>query len=163
MAETETTSASTSDPVSSVRYQFAVERIEDCWFEALPLIYSNQRETGTFPTERFNPPRDLYVNADRAGKLALYTMRDAGKLVGYQVFALELHPRYRATGLGIQDVAFVDPEHRGPVVLDFFKFADMDLEHRGLKPMRHSAERKDISSLLTHLGYHRVETTWIKD
>lgn len=163
--ETDVKAGLQSDSTFASRYKFAIEHIEDCWFEALPLIYANQMETGSFDPDKFTPPRDLYVKADQLGKIVLYTMRDAvvGNLVGYQVFMLSDHPRYRDIRVGVQDVAYVLPEHRGPAVLTFFQFADFDLQSRGLKPMRHSSGKKDITSLLAHLGYKLAESTWIKD
>lgn len=159
MVMAEATGETTTHPILYLR-----ERIVDCWDQAIDLIYANQRETGAFASEDFDPNAEWYFDQEALGRLMLFTMRVDGKLVGYQVFALHLHhPRYRnAKSLALQDVLYVAPEHRGPGVLGFIRFADGELKREGWRPIRHSSGRKDISSLLLHLDYDRLEETFIK-
>ena len=151
-----------SDVVSTHPALFLREHIEDIWSEAFPLIYANQRETGAFDPADFDPNFEFYRNAEALGKVVLFTMRVAGKLVGYQTFGLVPHPRYRHKNLALQDAWYIDPEYRGPDSLHFMRFADGELERDGWRPVRHSSARKDISSILLHAGYEPLEQTFIK-
>lgn len=163
----------TTSPTVSPSYQgpanpgapfFSRQRIADCWDEAHDLIIANHRETGTFDAADFDPNPEFYFDAEAKGKLLLYTMRVAGKLVGYQTFGLfAFHPRYReAKNLAIQDVMYVAPDYRGISVMHFIRFADGDLQRDGWRPIRHSSGKKDISGLLLHADYEPLEQTFIK-
>lgn len=143
---------------------FSRESIAACWDEARELILANQRETGAFDSADFDPNPEFYFHQEATGKLVLFTMREAGKLVGYQVFALLTHhPRYlERKNLALQDVLYVSPDYRGPSVAVFIRFADGELEREGWRPIRHSSARRDVGSLYEHLGYDLLEKTYIK-
>lgn len=143
---------------------FLRERIAAVWDEAHDLILANHKETGTFSADDFDPNPEFYFDAEAKGRIILFTMRVAGKLVGYQTFALITHhPRYRmAKNLALQDVMYVDPAHRGVAVLHFLLFADGHLKREGWRPIRHSSAKKDISPLLIHADYEPLEETFIK-
>lgn len=142
---------------------FLRERISDCWDQALPLIYANQRETGTFDPDQFLPNPEFYFMQEERGIVRLFTMRHGGKLTGYQVFFCSHHPRYPQIACAIQDVMYVAPEHRGVASLRFLKFADGILEGDGMKPMRHaSAKNLAFARLLEHCGYQLLEQTFMK-
>lgn len=143
---------------------FSRQRIVDCWDEARDLIIANHTETGTFSALDFDPNPGFYFDQERAGRMVLFTMRAAEKLVGYQTFALfPHHPRYtEPKNLALQDVMYVAPAHRGLAVLHFIIFADGELKRDGWRPIRHSSGKKDISGLLKHADYEPLEQTFIK-
>lgn len=144
---------------------FAVEKVADVWDEAAPLLAANHIEAGALTQRDFNLDRQFYEGLDKAGCLLTYTARENGTLVGYTAMTvLKSHPHYKGTSWASQDVLYIDPSHRGPMVVRFLKDQDADLKSRGMDfSYRHNTFAKPYTRLLLHLGYRAQEVRYFKD
>src|ERR1035437_7160828 len=90
---------------------FQRESVSEVWDELLPLAGQHHAENQIhWP---FKADRGPYDAMEKAGLLAVYTMRDnAGFLKGYQVFTVMQHPHYECR-IGYQDTIYVEPKSRG--------------------------------------------------
>lgn len=144
---------------------FASERIKDAFDEAADLIKANEAETGYIAKDIVPArvaPKEAYVRMEDLGVTRLFTMRDAGKLVGYQVFLATPHFRYPGVKFASQDTFFVSSTHRGIGPSRFLAYADVALQAEHLRPLRNFRPNKDLSSLYAHHGYEKLEEVWIK-
>ena len=94
-----------------------------------------------------------YAGMERNQALRIYTARVDGALVGYNVFVLLYHPRYKTTLFAQNDVIFVHPEHRGRRG-EFIDFADEQLKADGVvKATYHVKIKHDWSPMIVGKGY----------
>lgn len=144
---------------------FAIEPVDEVWDEAVPLLRANHIEAGALTELEFQPDRDLYKHLDKTGCLRVWTARDDSKLVGYCVQnLLASHPHYKGTSWGSQDVLYVDPDYRGPMVVRFLKAQDEKLQDDGFQfSYRPNTFAKPYTRLLLHLGYRAQEVRYFRD
>jgi GNAT superfamily N-acetyltransferase len=62
--------------------------------------------------EKFDPDYAGYIRGQTAGKIVLITAKDDGILVGYIVFCVNTHIRYKSTLYASEDLYYVVPSHR---------------------------------------------------
>lgn len=144
---------------------FASEQIKNVFDEAVDLIKANEAETGYIAKDIVPArvaPKEQYVRMEDLGVTRLFTMREAGKLVGYQVFLATPHFRYPGVKFASQDTFFVSSGHRGIGPSRFLAFADAALQEEHLRPLRNFRPHKDLSRLYSHHGYEKLEEIWIK-
>lgn len=142
---------------------FAHESVSETWNEAQDLIAANHHETGALPDEEFELDRSAYFKLEIAGILRLYTVRDAGKLMGYALFTVSKHSHYRNTTIARQDVLYVVPAYRGVLACRFIEWTDAQLKGEGVqRVLRHVTEKVDYSRVLEHLGYRLAEWAYLR-
>lgn len=94
-----------------------------------------------------------YAGLERNRALRIFTARVDEKLVGYNVFVLTFHPRYKTTLFAQNDVIFVHPEHRGRGG-EFVDFSDEQLKSDGVvKATYHVKVKHDWSPMIRQKGY----------
>ena len=139
------TTVSTRDAATGIR--FTVERFESVMPELPPLFYEHWLE----------------VALDRAGVLAMQTVRRDGQLKGYFISEVYPHLHYQRTLMAIQDIYYIHPNCRqGGIAAAFFRFVAADLKLRGVKKqliMRKLHLDPRIGDLWERLGY-RPDEVW---
>jgi GNAT superfamily N-acetyltransferase len=81
--------------------------------ESRPLLKENWVTSGSFnPALPLDPDFKFYQRLDEAGNLLVLTLRDAGRLVGYVVFAIGFSRHHRGVKVGKGEALYVDPEYR---------------------------------------------------
>ena len=110
---------------------------------------------------KLNPMLENYRQIERAGKIAVYTARDDGELVGYGVFFVAPHIHYGDTIVAMNDVLFLHPAHRkGSMGTRLIKFCEQQLRARGAHKIAwHIKLSLDWSPILIRLGYVTEEIT----
>ena len=99
-----------------------------------------------------------------AGKLRVFTARDAGRLVGYAVFTVDFAVHYSTSLQAIQDVLFLLPAYRnagngGQLI----SYCDHVLRGEGVQcVIQHVKRAHDFGPLLSVLGYEPIETIYVK-
>jgi hypothetical protein len=140
-----------------------IETIDACWDESRDLLKINNDETGAIRGEEFAPNKDRYKQIEELGLLRLFTMRDAGKLVGYCVMFISHHMHYPTTLWAHQDVLFVVPEWRGFAAIRFIRTIDRALKESGVKyVIRQVTTKKNFSRTLVRMGYEELETSFMR-
>lgn len=142
---------------------FAIESLSTAWDEAVPLMHANHAEVGGLEGRTFAPKRHLFENVEKAGHLRVYTMRLLGKLIGYGLFMVAESMNYADSVIGISHTVYVTPEHRGRRAIQFMLWQDKQLERDGVNDfMRQSPAKHENGRTYEHMGYHPVETVFVK-
>jgi len=143
----------------------ARERFAEFIGEALPLMERHKRELSPYPDVPLGVAIERYCALDDAGILRVYTARIDGKLVGYSVFFVQRHLHYESLLVGVQDVLWIAPEHRGGFLgARFVKFIDAQLAIEGVQVSVQHVKLKhpDLGRLLVMYGYEASETVYLK-
>lgn len=132
--------------------------------EALPLFVSHFEEVGKYSPEfEFNPDVESYCLLEEAGRLFVYTVRSMDKtLVGYCIHHVFNHLHFCNSLQAVQDSIFIAKQHRG-IGRSFIEWVDTDLKVNGVKAVYHYVSvNHDYSSALRDLGYHKIESTYLR-
>lgn len=132
--------------------------------EALPLFEQHYQEIARYHDIALAPDLEAYSAIEAAGNLRVFSVRDAGRLVGYVVFFVKHHLHYRDSLVASQDVLFLLPEYRkGMTGARLIKFADERLKAEGVQLVtQHVKTYADFGPLLERMGYEKVETTYMR-
>ena len=136
--------------------EFKCEPLEPMFTQAAELFKLHYEElTLNKDAVKLNPMRDSYQQIERTGKMAVYTARDDGELVGYAIFFVSPHIHYADTIVAMNDVLFLHPAHRkGSMGTRLIKFCEQGLRTRGAhKIVWHIKLSRDWSPILIRLGY----------
>ena len=95
-----------------MKYVINREKVVDILEEIKPILLDHWAELSLYPEIPLDPEYDLYELMDKKGSLALYTVRDAGVLVGYAVYFVRRHMHYRGHIWALSDIILVKREHR---------------------------------------------------
>jgi GNAT superfamily N-acetyltransferase len=98
---------------------------------------------------------DRYWELDRLGIIHLFTARDQGCLVGYQVFLVSPALHHKSSLTAFCDFEYLKPKYRkGWNGVKFLRFGEKCLQDFGVhRIMRESTTRLDFGSVLKFLGY----------
>src|SRR6516165_1241323 len=97
------TTISTRDAATGIR--FTVERFESVMPELPPLFYEHWVEVAVDKDRiALDPDFNRYIALDRAGVLAMQTVRRDGQLKGYFISEVFPHLHYQRTLMAIQDI-----------------------------------------------------------
>lgn len=142
---------------------FADERIRDAWREAEPLMRAHHEESGLGEPWEFCPDEDRYRKLDDAGLIRVFTARAGGRLVGYSIFLIDRHLHYGRQVWGMQDVLYMDREHRGVAAVRFMEWTEERLRAMGVQVIgRHVTTRMEYGRTLKRMGYEPREVLWTK-
>jgi len=147
------------------RSQLKFERayLHDFWDEAIALTQLNHAETGGLPYEDFNPDKDKYLKIEEIGLIVSFTLRSAGKLVGYCLMFVSNHLHYKSKLWAVQDTLFVHKGHRGHGAAKFLMLVDEWLKKARVDVVvRQVSDKLDYSRTLKRLGYSSVETGYMR-
>jgi GNAT superfamily N-acetyltransferase len=137
------------------------EQMSDVLAEIKPLLEKHWQEIAHYQDIPLDPYWQGYKDAETAGKLRIFTVREDSALVGYAVFFIgNLH--YKSTPMATQDILFLLPEHRNRKVgAGLIQYCDDQLRAEGCKVTYHHVKRAhDFSPLLEALGYEAVDTVY---
>lgn len=142
---------------------YASERIVDAWDEIMPLARRHMEEIGQTDLV-FDPDFDRFVALDKAGVLALFTVRFNGVLVGYSAFFVQPHLHYKGSVVGINDAIYLIPEKRlGKTGVKLVRYAEIGLKARGVEKIYYHAKlANQFGDLLAALQYHSYELSYFK-
>jgi hypothetical protein len=132
--------------------RFRLESVAEIWDELVPLARLHH-EQHAIPWA-FHVERAAYEAQERAGILAVFSMRDEnGSLHGYQVFMVMLHPHFRCM-YACQDTIYILPKDRGFWSGKFLLWVERELEKLGAQQIiRYVAQAADCSEAMKRLGY----------
>lgn len=107
---------------------------------------------------------DLYAQLAENGGIHIVTVRDAGRLVGYNCMFIHTNLHYKGVLMAASDVYFLMKEYRrGSIGIRMFKFVEESLRAIGVKKVfMNTKVWKDNSVIFDRLGFHEVERLWCK-
>ena len=94
------------------------------------MFNAHWKEIGAFNKQKVNlaPNWPIYRALGDIGKLKLFTVRNDGNIVGYQLFIIDVHPHYSKTKMAESDAVYLYPEFRkGFIGYNFLKFCIKEL------------------------------------
>lgn len=90
-------------------------------------------------------------------------MMSGDAIVGYCVLRIGEHHHYSKV-VGISEVLWVHPLWRGKNSIMFLRYIEKELKKRGCEGFfQSSSSKKDISSLMTRMGYQPTEVMYFKE
>lgn len=144
---------------------FDQERFSDVVADLPPLLEKHWQEIALNQDKiKLNPDWPRYESLDLSGNLAIFTVRDDGKLIGYFVLFIMPHIHYSDHIFAVNDILFIDPEYRrGSMAIRFFKFAEEELKKRGTSVIViNSKVHAPFGKILERIGYSFAERIYTK-
>jgi mannose-6-phosphate isomerase-like protein (cupin superfamily)/L-amino acid N-acyltransferase YncA len=140
------------------------EPFADCWDEMKELFRGHYEEIAFYKDIELEPDEPAYVRLAEAGLLRVFTVRDAGALVGYVMFIVRWNPHYRSSLIAMQDVLYLKPEYRrGRTGITLIRVAETRLRAEGVQVVYHHVKRTNrVGELLERLGYELVDQLYAK-
>ena len=136
---------------------------EALFMESLPLLVKHYEEISYFKDIPLNPDFEKYARVARAGALRIFTARKFGDLIGYAVFLVQESMHFSQSYQAVQDVLFIDPEHRG-FGHRFILWCDKQLQKEGVEVIYHTTSKRSerLGLLLEKLGYEEVGNVYAR-
>lgn len=143
---------------------YALESIESVWDEIHPLLEAHYVEIAHYPDIALAPDYAYYRNAQRLGKLRIFTSRVGGRLVGYAIFFVNTHHHYKESLQAQQDILFVLPDYRGGLVgAKLIRYAEDLLREEDVQVvMHHCKKAHDLGPLFERLGYELMDMIYVR-
>jgi len=144
---------------------FSTERLSPALFaEMVPLITKHFYEISHFKDRKVEPDFIHYIAADQARVLRIYTAREAGKLIGYSVFMVTLHPHFKSLTRAHEELLFIDEnERKGLTGVAFIAYCDKQLIEGGVQMIyRAVTGHLDFSPLLIRQGYELCDQVYAR-
>jgi hypothetical protein len=145
------------------RVSFQREFIRELNIEEFAPLYDHQNsETGHFKDMKVEPELAMYQRAEDHGALRLFTVRDNGKLIGYQSFVVTRGRHHAHTMQAQQDLLYISPDRRG-FGLKFIKWCDEQLKAEGVHIVhQHVTPFFDFGPMLKRVGYELSHYIYIR-
>lgn len=130
--------------------------------EMFPLWKEHYKEIALYKDIPLSPSFAVYDNAEKNGMLRIFTARNEGKLVGYEVFFIHPHPHYSLAIEAVQDILFLSHDmRRGSIGYRFLKWCDQQLESSKAQVIfRCISNMNDYSVLLERMGYRQHDVVF---
>lgn len=146
-------------------HEIAVETVAaaqpDCDF----LIKLHWKEIANWKNEIPLEPRWEEIHGlEREGRIALITLREAGELIGYSMFVLNIHLHYRSLTVATNDILYVRPDKRkSRLGLQLIKESQKYVKEIGATKITwHMKPHMNFSAILEKLGYTHEELVYGK-
>ena len=141
---------------------FAVEPIAEVWDEVVGLAKQHYCETQLYRhSQPFNPSFERYKHYNEAGCYIQFTVRDAGRMVGYGG-AYIMPSMHTQRIIATEDTWYLLPEYRkGWTALKFFRFMQEECRKRGAEDVTLTVpEGIGTGVLCERLGYTKIATVY---
>ncbi len=151
---------------------YQVEKWDDCYEEAIPMLHAHYVEIATDKAIKpLDPDLERYQGLEEAGLLRIFTARSVaeadgppapGRLIGYFVSIVMTGLHYKQTTLAVNDIMYIDPAYRGGTTgYRLIKHAALDLKNLGADILTiHMKTDYPFRSLLEKLDFHLTEENW---
>jgi GNAT superfamily N-acetyltransferase len=128
--------------------------------EAMPLLEMHYKEIAHYLDIPLVPDRAQYLKMEELGSLRLFTIRDdAGTFHGYAVYFVRHNIHYSTSKQAVQDILFLNPEHRkGRVGYRFIAWCDEQLKLEGVQVVYHHVKTAhNFGPMLERMGYQAID------
>ena len=131
--------------------------------KARPLTVRHHEEVNLFGL-KLDIPELTYEEYFNDNQFLVFEIHLGSEIVGYSGFFLYEHLHHKGSLHAKQDILFIDKDHRGKgLAVKFLNYCDEMLKEIGVEYVIHSVPVKnDWSSLLTKVGYYKLETNYSK-
>ena len=147
---------------------FAIEKLADCWNEALPLFERHKDELASYAELELDVDEEAYRQAEAVGCFVAFTVRAGRELVGYAAIWAHRCPHYIKEIWAHSDTIIIMPEYRNLGLGDLLReYVEENMRTRGARVMQWSVRADHVQGralgvVLTHAGYKRNSITYSK-
>lgn len=151
-----------------------IDKARELGFDDLLILNWDEVETDQAAIP-FAPNWPAYYALERAGVLRFGALILGRKLIGYSIWFVQPNLHHMNTSWAVNDLLYVEPEHRGPAGLLLIRRAEADLRGQGVKVIAYQVKprkvrgeldyqrgRDSVGVLLSKLGYTLAEEAWQK-
>lgn len=147
--------------------QVSVRRVRfiDVFDDLAALLTKNHEETSSHHGLPLDINVDAFKLADANGILRCFCAYVDDRIVGYAAFLVSEHWHHKGVLYAMQDVIFVDREHRTSLAgIALLRASEDALREEGVTMIVHHQKNKlpALGKLLQFMGYEPEETTWMK-
>ena len=148
-------------------YEFARESYATVVEDIKALLPAHWEELALYQDDIvLDPDFEIYEAIDKAGKLALYTVRTEDKrLVGYAIYFIRNHHHYKTAVWAVSDIALVEKAHRSMGLGNgLFDFLEKDLKGCGVDVIHTMTKvgHPELRMLLQSRGHEATEINMSK-
>lgn len=141
------------------------ENFSDVYEEMKPLLQAHYEEIAWRRDQIpliVDEPR--YAMLNDMGKLFIFTGREAGRLVGYAVFIVDMHLHYATTKFAMNDVFYIHPRLRNKGnATAMLEFCETELRRFDVQVIAlHIKPCLDWSPLAEFQGFEPGDKLWLK-
>lgn len=128
----------------------------------MPLIKRHYDEIAHFKDIPLEPDVELYQQLEDTGLTRVFTVRKSNALIGYSLFFVRPNPHYRSSIQAVQDVIFIDKQHRG-IGRKFIAWCDERLKYEGVQVAYHHVKNNhNFGPMLERDGYELIDLVYGK-
>lgn len=140
------------------------ETLEQCMDAILPLVVDHWDETSFLEeTLVLQPYYSKYLQLQANDELKIYTLRDAGNLIGYAIFIIDSPLHFEGNTIAKNDLLYIDPKYRGKgLAPKLLEYVHTELTKHADAVMISVTEKVPFDSLLMAEGYTQRERTYVK-
>lgn len=144
---------------------FTREPFATAWLGIEPLVKAHWDEVKYKGAVLAMPDLKVYAAACAANRLATFTVRRDGVIIGYATFWIHPFPQEGGRIGAWQDAVYLDPKARqGANGAAFLAWCDEQLAAVGATVVFHSVrEGRDFSPVLIRNGYQEIERVFSKE
>lgn len=140
---------------------YQTEKMIPCIGEIQTLIHGHWEEiAGHKDKIDLDPDWEKYRVMEEAGMVAMATVRDDGRMVGYSIFFVVPLMHYKKHRAASNDVVYLHPDYRkGFVGIRLLKYSHEMIKKLGgvHRIIWHLKPKSDWSAILERMGYFREE------
>jgi hypothetical protein len=146
------------------KIMFAVEPLHQVKEDIKPLIEKHWEELEWNKSKRIDPDWKGYESCDAMSSLIIFTAREEGLLIGYNVFFLHNSFHYKGLSVANQDLIYISPERRG-FGKYFIYWCDERLKELGVKRLYyHVKADKDFGDkILVPMKYKLIDHVYERE
>lgn len=131
------------------------ESVRTIYAEGQALAEAHWREVSLYQKER---PLAIdwgkYEGLELERALAVFTLRDDRRLIGYATFLVNFHIHYKWTLTAFNDAVFVEPKYRDENAKEFLRFCNAELKKLGVDHiLYHVKYARDFRPFLREEGF----------
>lgn len=145
---------------------YSEEKFQNVLMDFMTLLPEHMAEMNYFQRNgaQFDPDYAAYIRGQGSGHFMLVVARDGERLVGYIVFSIQNHIRFRSTRYATEDLYYVVPEYRRQgIAKGLFEAAETLLKQRDVDFVFATTKTYlDRSGLLEQSGYECFEKKFAK-
>lgn len=129
--------------------------------EIQPLSENHWDEVNIYKDIPLNMDWDTYTAAENMDRLALFTVRDDGRLIGYAAYYLSPQGHDRENLYALQDALYVVPEFRGKASIQLIRESTARLKELGVVVVLQNVKvTHDFGPMLERMGYEKTESVY---
>jgi hypothetical protein len=144
---------------------FGRETVTQVLAELLPLLQAHWAEIAPWPDIECRPALERYHQLEAVGYLRIYTVRDAGALVGYAIYVVATGMHSCTTLQAEEDCFYISPAVRSlQPWMGLLTLVERELKAEGvIVVLQHEKQCMPVmGEILDRLAYRPIDRIWAK-